>query len=713
MMIFLQGKGYQAAFDETNGGLRSFSVDGQEQLALNAASPLAEIRMLGTDRELHLFSSNDAGAVTVSVDGQKLTAVFGDFPDYAGLTFTVTAVAGEDGLSFETEIDNQTDAFVENFACPCVSVPDNLIGDGGDSRVFWTYCEGVVYEESGNFWGEHIRTGTIFSSLIYPGLVQMQYMARYANGKGVYYAAHDTKGLPKAMAIYKFEGNLRMDIRPFPCVAAHTQWKQDFPIVMKPMEGDWQDASEIYRDFVENSDFPLPPKVNENPRMPKWINKHPVVTIYPPRSIRGSGYMGPNEFFPYVNSIKYLEDLSEDLESEIMTFLPYWEGTAPWAGPYSWPPYGGEEPFLEYVQKMREKGWPVGVYASGVNWTDKHLTVTDYDRTQDRIDQNLTEVMCQLPSGELLPGVCGSIRTGYRMCSNCEETKKIAYDEFGHMLDAGVEYAQYFDQHMGGEGYICYADNHGHPACYGKWSVDSMQEIYETMCQAIESKNADASIGTEGAPADFYANKMFVNDLRWHMNMARGIPVPAYSYVLHNYTLNFMGNQCGVDSYVCRMENPETMQFAVGYSFAACDLLTAILKSGGELHYDWGLNWLHPGPRQNPLKKLMKDCNAMRRLQEKYLQGGRMLKLLPFEQPGEYRMTRRNGTSFAVGEVLASHWLADDGDTMQVFVNHTTHDVEITFDASYKAAVNSKGEAVWTDGKKVIPALSTVAVTLE
>jgi len=82
-------------------------------------------------------------------------------------------------------------------------------------------------------------------------------------------------------------------------------------------------------------------------------------------------------------------------------------------------------------------------------------------------------------------------------------------------------------------------------------------------------------------------------------------------------------------------------------------------------------------------------------------------------QPGEYRMTRRNGTSFAVGEVLASHWLADDGDTMQVFVNHTTHDVEITFDASYKAAVNSKGEAVWTDGKKVIPALSTVAVTLE
>ena len=102
----------------------------------------------------------------------------------------------------------------------------------------------------------------------------------------------------------------------------------------------------------------------------------------------------------------------------------------------------------------------------------------------------------------------------------------------------------------------------------------------------------------------------------------------------------------------------------------------------------------------------------MRRLQEKYLQGGRMLKLLPFEQPGEYRMTRRNGTSFAVGEVLASHWLADDGDTMQVFVNHTTHDVEITFDAAYKTAVNSKGEAVWTDGKKVIPALSTVAVTL-
>lgn len=715
-MLCLEGNGYRAAFDHATGGFRSFCAHGEEQLALEARNPLAEIRMLRADGTLCLLESDAARTIRVKLDGTNLLAGYEGFPGFENLRVTIRAAAEADGLRFTAKIDNGTDAFVENFACPCVSVPGKLIGDGGDSRIFWPYAEGLVYEEASRCVGEQVR-GTDFASLgrsrnlIYPGFVQMQYMARYARDKGMYLAAHDTEGMPKTIAVYRHDGCLRMDIRTFPCVAPHSQWEQAFPVVAAPMRGDWQDASEMYRDFLEHSAFPLPPRLSENPRFPRWALKHPVVVIYPPRSVRGTGYMGPNEFFPYVHSIKYLEDLSEDIDSDIMAFLPYWEGTAPWAGPYSWPPFGGEAPFQEYVDRMHAKGWRVGVYASGLNWTDRHLT-TDYDRTQERIQRGLTKDMCRLPGEALLPGICTSIRTGYCMCSQCDETKAIAYDEFSHMLDANVDYAQYFDQHMGGQGYICYGAEHGHPACYGKWSVESMRAIYKHMFGMIGEKNRDAAIGTEGAPADFYADKLYFNDLRWHLSMARGVPVPAYNYVLHAYCLNFMGNQCDVDANISRAENPDSLLYAIAYSFAAGDLLTLVLKSGGEIHYDWGMSWLHPGPRQRPVKALVRNLSGMRRRMEKFLQGGRMLKTLPFGQKGMFQMRRRDGTVLTVGEVLSSRWQAEDGETMQLFVNHTQHDVEISFDAPYASAIQAQDREAWQDGRKVVPALSCVAVIL-
>ena len=95
--------------------------------------------------------------------------------------------------------------------------------------------------------------------------------------------------------------------------------------------------------------------MRENSDMPSWIKESPLVVIYPPRSVRGTGYMGPNEYFPYVKGLKYLDDLEEDTDSKIMAFLPYWEGTAPWAPPFVWPPFGGEDMFLDFVEGLHQR----------------------------------------------------------------------------------------------------------------------------------------------------------------------------------------------------------------------------------------------------------------------------------------------------------------------------------------------------------------------
>lgn len=57
----------------------------------------------------------------------------------------------------------------------------------------------------------------------------------------------------------------------------------------------------------------------------------------------------------------------------------HWEGSAPWAPPYVWPPYGDESIYLDFVKAMHAKGNLVGLYASGIGCTLKSNTDPTYE----------------------------------------------------------------------------------------------------------------------------------------------------------------------------------------------------------------------------------------------------------------------------------------------------------------------------------------------
>jgi hypothetical protein len=83
-------------------------------------------------------------------------------------------------------------------------------------------------------------------------------------------------------------------------------WRPSFHYLLRPNDGDWMDACEIYREWVRT----MPASANP-PKRPKWMCDSPVNLIYP---VRGEGKdnlprnMKPNCYFPCINAMSAVEN---------------------------------------------------------------------------------------------------------------------------------------------------------------------------------------------------------------------------------------------------------------------------------------------------------------------------------------------------------------------------------------------------------------------
>ena len=72
-----------------------------------------------------------------------------------------------------------------------------------DKKLFWPEWDGIEVTNYNTrpyrVVGYRERFSPSFSSPLYPGLAQMQFMAAYKDGKGVYFSAADNRHTPKAV----------------------------------------------------------------------------------------------------------------------------------------------------------------------------------------------------------------------------------------------------------------------------------------------------------------------------------------------------------------------------------------------------------------------------------------------------------------------------------------------------------------------------------
>ncbi|MBE7024746.1 MAG: hypothetical protein E7408_01660 [Ruminococcaceae bacterium] len=698
------------------GQLLSFKNKGKEMIAEGVAEmPLFTICLIEKGGKQHRLSSSDSVLSVVS----HAVGIVMTFQKVGGYDLDVTVTARfpkEDAKTYwSLEWRNGTGLSVEWVDFPSIIVPYQLKGNGGDNVIFWPGTEGGLIEDlslrekyKGTMYRETgYQTKNAWTG-VYPNTVSMQFMAYYSemDEKGLYVAAHDPHGNLKAIEPHGVEEGIRIEYRLFPGTEEEV-YSMQYEMVVGAFCGDWYDAADIYRSWLDESGELPEKKLLDNEDLPEWYAESPVVLIYPVRGSKDTGDMEPNSMFPYMNGAKHVDALSEVLGCKVMALLMHWEGTAPWAPPKVWPPYGGEEEFKKYVDHLHAKGNLIGVYASGIGWTKESTLDPSYNEraTREYEELHIEDIACRTAAGTIEQSqiIGSSIRYSVDVCTHNEQIKDIVSEEIGHICDIGCDYAQYFDQNLGGLGCLCYSDAHGHAPVPGKWMRDDMVALYKRLQSEIREKGSQMMLGCEEGAAEPFIEYLKFSDSRANSQFYYGKVVPAYGYLYHEYLNNFSGNQDGTYWALNTLDNPSNLAFRIASCFISGNMISLVLTHDGQISWGWGHIMDEEGvPDQKEIITLVKNLNDWRRSFGKpYLYSGRMQKPVKVLDAEVYELLRRDDTIIEYPAILHTNWEASDGTRAQIFVNFQKEEksFRIAYDKACTLIVTPDGK----ETRKILP----------
>lgn len=660
----------------------SFACNGQEitELTINGKNmigvkmPLFSIQLRNEKGEAVRIST--VNAKTVNID--KLDGMYSlHYTDFENTDISVTASfefsESSPLIKSRISVENCSNLCTEYIEFPQIAVPKDLKGNGGNAEILWPFNEGAIIDnmdirENSWFAYEEPQYPSKGTAGLFPGIVCTQFLAYYDGESGLYLGAHDNKGNLKSVEVFGQNGGIKLQMRLYTGKYPGEDFKTDYDIVIGAFKGGWMEAADIYRTWFDENHSEEFVKIKDNTSLPDWYGESPVINAYPVRGSHDTDVMSPNKLFPYTNALPHIENISKKTKSRVMVLLMHWEGTAPWSPPYMWPPYGGEEIFREFSEKLHEKKHLLGVYGSGISWTN-HSGVTYYDGEfiHKFKERGLDKFMCKSPEGELKESrICRGIRYGYDMCPATDFAKDTMTAEVEALVGAGVDYIQALDQNHGGLSTFCYSKEHGHPPVPGSWQIKEMKDIINKMA----GKKEKLLIGCESAAAETFIPGLLFNDNRFNINYMVGKPVPLYAYLYHEYVNNFMGNQVCTHVVFNHDKEPENLFYRMAYAFVAGDMPTVVTDENGNPTYSWIDTESKTRPSPENVFRFIKNTNAWRcKTGKKYLHTGRMVK--PHEiTTDKITFHLKNGQSITYGKILTSSFTAEDNTAGHIFVNY-------------------------------------------
>ena len=659
-----------------------------------------KVEFQGDDRKLSIHFSGDElllrrGSVTVTVEN-----------DGEEVRWGISAELGDELLELEW------------FDFPVIRFP---VTD--DFHYLNTYAEGLLMGKDGlgtlervmgNQGRGYIGYAPSMMRYFYPGPASAQFHALLRGDIGLYigfHDSHDTLKLMEAVSDGPEHGKLLQQ--------QFTEGKNhlDYQVVMKGFENGWEDAAEIHRQWLDAQ--PRPAKLKDS--MPAWYDKDPLLVIYP---VKGEGLdhyeLEPNNaFYPYTKGLDAVKKFHELLpDNPLMPLLMHWEGTAPWAPPYIWPPYGGEDELQKFTDALHAQGDYIGLYGSGIGWTQISAIDHKYDCRKKFQEMHVDKEICTGPVGERFAVTCNHAlagqRIGYDLCPSREFTRKTVHQEVESCRSHGIDYLQYFDQNCGGSASTCYSHDHGHPHLPGPWLPKAMRELME---EAVATGQNTLAIGCENSAAAPYTGACRLNDLRYINAWLNAEPVPLYPYLFHEYSVGFSGNTGGISWFLDFRKIPYYPQFHFAWHFAQGNELAIIPNGNLEVFWGWSLSWSVPAPRQDPILTLLKNLLGWRKGPAKeFLLYGRMERApqvscytLPFPRLEIHDVVPQKPV------VLASTW-SHQGKKLTLLVNYTetAQPAEVSFAEEIQGTLLANGQPSQSlSGKHfsfVIPSLDAILI---
>lgn len=660
----------------SNFGISSLELNGR-QLAFSPENGLFKISFIDSDRKRHKISS----VMYKTFTEENGAYIFEDKSVFDGRITVFVKEAGTARRAFRIKVDNNTENIIENITFPIVSVNCNMKQSGGDDTLFWPSMEGVIIDNTSNKNSKFIEDtyGAGYCGIT-PGAATMQYMAFFSPKGNFYYGAHDKDCTLKDFE-YRFLSENKVEfvceMYPGGCIS----YDMPYDMIIASFEGDWQDAAEIYRSWLETSGMNLPKKLYERDDLPDWMEDSPVTMLYAVRGTADTDHdetMCPNEYYPYTNILPVVDRLSEEMDCRLLPLLMHWESTAPWATPYIWPPFGDFENFKEMLDELHKRGHIAGLYASGLGITTQSVTLSSYDITDEYENGGWKECTARDINDEPIFTDLAFVRSGYDVCPSCEKVKEVMVNEALKLAEADIDYMQAFDQNLGGLPRLCWSEHHNHPAAPGKWISDEMSDLFDRMNKAIKAAGKNMVMGCELAASETAMKYLPLNDARWFTGFRQGIPVPAYSYIYHEYINNFMGNQNGVQNMLNYDAAPDNLLYRTAYSFLAGDMLTVMLGIGGRISWGWCADQYGSYPDNDVIIDFIKHANKWRTgFTKKYLRYGKMLKCGPADSEKSAASVYSDGRDLIENTVMTRKYEAPDGTTAQFFVNRTTADQKL------------------------------------
>ena len=646
------------AVDFKNGNITSLTLNNKERL--KALSSLFSLRLRDKEGSPSILTAYDAKTCTETADG----AVYSDFP-CADISVCVKLTDENGEAAWRICVTpNDSNYFVEWVDFPTITLPELQ----NEAKVLFPYNEGVLISDTkirDNMWLHHndAEYPSMGSYSVFPNMLCSQMIAYLWNDAGLYIGAHDSRRAPKEIDLLTQNGGVTLRMRLFCGCDLGEKFETDYPIVFSAIEGKWEAAAERYRDWFESA---LPKKVkklSDKTDLPDWYAESPLVVTYPIRGVHDTDEMSPNKLYPYTNALPVLKEIKRVCDSRLLVLLMHWEGTAPWAPPYVWPPFGDTENFDAFLKTIHKNGDMLGVYCSGFGYTLQSNLIDSYNQEKEYKDKELHRGMCAGPDGKVaISKICTEQRSGYDICPASKTGRDLLTRAYTPLFESELDYAQILDQNHGGGQYFCYSREHGHAPAPGAWMTENMQNMLSEWNDLAGS----TIFGCESAASEPFIANLSFSDNRFELNYWFGDPVPLYSYIYHEYVRNFMGNQ------VCCpfSDNNDTLRYRLAYSFSIGDSMTLVLTQDGDIASYWGMRDFSALPNKEKALSLISNLTRFYKEHAKpYLYSGRMISAPTVECERVTYETYDPNRTLSLPAILSSAWQSEDGSRALILVN--------------------------------------------